>query len=660
MALSQGSWSPTSGMRENWLVQVFKTDESAFQAYSFFDQTINSIAYNGIILNNPTIRESIDIFNSRSRISNLSITLNNSSNEAETLLFGSNYYLNGDVKIFSNLQSGTIANFNNIPQIYFGRLESLTHDDVSVTLSIVAKRPWDNVVIPNQYSTNNNIGPVVYGDYSGNSGINFIDTYTNSNYHPALYESNQEFSDQGGTTNLSNVNAAEYSKKYNKFIPYIAADSSTTTSNNIQTFTVPNNYFQQYYEKPTAVSNSNDSGNSVSDLNNVIDGNLSNFATVSNSGTGVISNKTSTFSFTISSTHTISSFVARYKVLTSSGVTDRSTVVSITSGSKTDTNTHASTTNDESVEITAIDQGTTSATVTIKFTHNTLGTESYNFVVRFYEMFVTYSVYGEEQEVVYSATDGLSKSFSSGTATKLHDFHRDVCHRFLGLTDTPVGYSDLDSDRNWEGRAWVLEQIPIKNFLDKLAFQGGFVYTYSAAGVLKYIYVKNTYSSADHALDKNDISNVSIGHTPTSDLITDITVNFNKHPALNVYRSQATATDSTTRSNYNLSNSDGKYTFNLDYLTSGQGADIDVSDDDPNDGFINYYGNLRLQPRVILQSTIVNPAHFDMELGDIVTFSNMIPSKAFNKSFSSRYFMVTALSRSSGKLDAEFLDVTPL
>ena len=177
---------------------------------------------------------------------------------------------------------------------------------------------------------------------------------------------------------------------------------------------------------------------------------------------------------------------------------------------------------------------------------------------------------------------------------------------------------------------------------------------------MKYIYVKNTYSSADHALDKNDISNVSIGHTPTSDLITDITVNFNKHPALNIYRSQATATDSTTRSNYNLSNSDGKYTFNLDYLTSGQGADIDVSDDDPNDGFINYYGNLRLQPRVILQSTIVNPAHFDMELGDIVTFSNMIPSKAFNKSFSSRYFMVTALSRSSGKLDAEFLDVTPL
>ena len=75
MALSQGSWSPTSGMRENWLVQVYETDESGFKAYSFFDQTVNSVAYSGIILNNPNIRESIDIFNSRSSISNVSIEI---------------------------------------------------------------------------------------------------------------------------------------------------------------------------------------------------------------------------------------------------------------------------------------------------------------------------------------------------------------------------------------------------------------------------------------------------------------------------------------------------------------------------------------------------------------------------------------------------------
>ena len=661
MSLSQGSWSPSSGMRENWLVQVYKTDDSAFQAYSFFDQTVNSVNYNGIILNNPSIRESINLFTSQSSLSNLTITLDNSSNESETLLFGSNYYLNGDVKIFSNLQSGTIANFDNIPQIYLGRLESISHDDQLVTLNIVSQRPWENIRISNEYSSNNIIGPVVYGDYTGNSGIDFIDNYTNQNYHPALYESNEEFADQRGTSNLSNVNASEYSKKYNKFIPYISADSTTSTSSNIQTFTVPNNYFQQYYEKPTAVSNSNDSGNSVSDLNNVKDGDFTTFATISNSGTGLISNKTSTFSFTISSTHTISSFVAKYKVLTSSGVTDRSTVVTITSGSKTDSNTHASTTNDESVEITAIEQGTTSATVTVKFTHNTLGTESYNFVVRFYEMYVTYSIYGEEQDVVYSATDGLSKSFSSGTATKLHEFHRDLFHRFLGITATPVGYSDLDSARSsWSGRYWTNKQIPLKQLLDKFAYEGGFIYTYSASGVLKYIFVKNTYSSADHSLDKNDLASITISHTPTPDLFTDVTVNHDKHPAKDEYRSQTTATDATTRSNYNFASNEGKIVINLDVLTGAIGADIDVSDDDPNDGFINYYGNLRNKPRVIIKADVVNPAHFDMELGDIVNFSSMLPAKAFNNAYTSKYFMVTALSRSNGRLNAEFFDVTPL
>jgi c-di-AMP phosphodiesterase-like protein len=47
-----------------------------------------------------------------------------------------------------------------------------------------------------------------------------------------------------------------------------------------------------------------------------------------------------------------------------------------------------------------------------------------------------------------------------------------------------------------------------------------------------------------------------------------------------------------------------------------------------------------------------------MELGDIVTIGTMIPAKSFNKSFSSRHFMITGLTRSSGRLSIEMLDVT--
>ena len=205
---------------------------------------------------------------------------------------------------------------------------------------------------------------------------------------------------------------------------------------------------------------------------------------------------------------------------------------------------------------------------------------------------------------------------------------------------------------------WELKHKTAKSILDKLAYEGGFCYTQTADGTLKYIFVKNAYSSANHTLDKNDLAGVSFTHTPASDLFTDVTVNYNPHPARNEYRSQQTATDSTTRSKYNLASNEGKYTINLDILNSSIGDDITGAENDPNDGFIEYYGNLRNRPRVILSAEIVNPTLFDMELGDICTFSNMIPTKAFNMSFSSKYFMVTSLTRSSGKLQAEFTDVT--
>ena len=103
-------------------------------------------------------------------------------------------------------------------------------------------------------------------------------------------------------------------------------------------------------------------------------------------------------------------------------------------------------------------------------------------------------------------------------------------------------------------------------------------------------------------------------------------------------------------------NSEYNTDYNLDALVAGIGSDLTPSS--ANAGFINYYGNLRSSPRVIIKAGIVNPTLFDMELGDICTFSSMIPSTAFNKSFSGAYFMVTSLTRNSGKLQAQFIEVS--
>jgi len=83
---------------------------------------------------------------------------------------------------------------------------------------------------------------------------------------------------------------------------------------------------------------------------------------------------------------------------------------------------------------------------------------------------------------------------------------------------------------------------------------------------------------------------------------------------------------------------------------------------DPNDGFMNYYGSLLVSPRIIISAQIVNPAKFGMELGDICTFSSMPTAKAFNKSFTAndtKYYMITSISRTHGRIDCTFTNVTP-
>ena len=281
------------------------------------------------------------------------------------------------------------------------------------------------------------------------------------------------------------------------------------------------------------------------------------------------------------------------------------------------------------------------------------------------EVFAYQKRYQEEVEFAYIAADGEQKGYkgSSARVTKIHEAHRSFVHNVLGVdtdgagSSDPDGWSDLDSDRgSWTCRYNLLQLTDAKKILDKLQFEGGFITTFAADGDIKYIHVKDSYSSADHAIDKNDIDGVSFLHTPIKSIITDILVNYNPHPAKSrVYRNQATASESTIRTNYNISTAK-VVTYNLDALIGAIGSDLTPST--PNTGFIDYYGNLRSEPRIIISANIVNPSLFSMELGDICTFSNMIPSTAFNKSFSGLYFMVTSISRSSGIMSVQFTEVS--
>ena len=239
MALSQGSWSPTSGMRENWLVQVYETDGSGFKSFSFFDQTVNSVAYSGIILNSPSIRESINIFRSTFSVSNLSLELQDDSDLRQDFLFGSNYYLNGDVKVFSCLESGTVSNLDNVPQIYQGRLESVSHNDNIVTLNIVAKRPYDNVTVPNVYSNENVVAPLAYGDFSGHNSIKTNGTPNNWRAIPFTKYDSTGMAFISGTLAETSQEVATYIPNYDMFIKYHGGTYNNATAGSVKVFKIP-------------------------------------------------------------------------------------------------------------------------------------------------------------------------------------------------------------------------------------------------------------------------------------------------------------------------------------------------------------------------------------------------------------------------------------
>ena len=670
MALSKGSWSPASGMRENWLIQVYETDASGFKSFSFFDQTVNSVAYSGIVINNPSIRESINIFRSSFSVSNLSLELQDDSDLRQDFLFGSNYYLNGDVKVFSCLESGTVANFNNIPQIYQGRLESVSHNDNIVTLNIVAKRPYDNVTVPKVYSAEKVVAPLVYGDYSGHDSIKTNGTPNNWRAIPFTKYDSTGMAFISGTLAETSQEVSTYIPNYNMFIKYHGGTYNNATAGSVKVFKIPVSGKHIYQVAPVSNSTITTSTEIVAanftntyDLNDATEGTLTfpvgsvSAATYSYKERYVFDSvleigQKAKVTYDVTGYNNVSEINVQLILLDADGANAGTGVEGVAAGNISNRT--------EKVIATA---DAVSVDVLVKFEYGSGASPAA--VVEIKEVFAYITKFKEDVEFIYSAADGETQGYKGSTTrvTRIHEAHRSFVHNILGVdTDgagsaDPDGWSDLDTARaSWTCRYNLLNTMPAKKFLNKIQFEGGFISTFSSSGDIKYIFVKNSYSSANHTLDKNDLADVFFAHTPLSSLITDMLVSYDPHPARNkIYRGQVTASDSTIRGNYNISSAK-VVNYKLDALVGAIGSDLTPST--PNTGFIDYYGNLRTSPRVIMKASIVNPALFDMELGDICTFSSMLPATAFNKSFSGAYFMVTSLTRSSGKLQGEFIDVT--
>ena len=130
-------------------------------------------------------------------------------------------------------------------------------------------------------------------------------------------------------------------------------------------------------------------------------------------------------------------------------------------------------------------------------------------------------------------------------------------------------------------------------------------------------------------------------------------IDYEKHPAESKYLTSQTSTNSTARTNWNIQSKENVKQVKLDAYVSP--AIPTTPDSNPNDDFYTYYDNVFGDIKLMVSGEIINPAFYDIEVGDIVSFdnSNIYPEKPFgynSGSWTNLFFMVTELKRSQGKL----------
>ena len=270
-------------------------------------------------------------------------------------------------------------------------------------------------------------------------------------------------------------------------------------------------------------------------------------------------------------------------------------------------------------------------------------------------------------QFMYVCTDGEDKSYSggSGTATLPHEIHRDLLARYTDFDYADGSFpdwADIGTARaGWTMRWWLLEQKELKEVLEQIQFEGCFIFKPRIDGSGgRYIWIDGTDPSGDvvHTLDEEHYDNLSFELTDTSELMTDGTYNYQRHPAKNEYLQTANYANTTARTNWFKSvTNENKLTFDLDFLVNcGDNTDsiydTDSTDSDnlPNETIVMYYDNIRANPRLRVGCDIKDKSKWNLEVGDIIKF-NDTNRKPYGKTWANLYFAVINTYRNKNVLN---------
>ena len=714
-------------IQENWLFK-FANDDSGYLYFSFADVTYAGNFYRGVVLNKPTIRESIDLAKGTSKAGNLSITIPDftylGAPISEELYGGSGRYINQVVTIHSQAdpisdylwedETGVWGNAtwdwedtaDYTAQIGTYRLTDMSSNGSEITLSLTAHRPWDYISIPLDKSSTGVYEPIAYGNFTKNPhgaidpNASFL---TSKDLFPLPNMKQGKNSYVYFIYPQSYVSDAEphfYDRFLDEFIPFDGTDTATASFNSSDTVGVPIHMERgSFVQRPLTATGSAEWTNP----DNAINANTDDFSTAEVvAEMGGTNPDSSSITFDIPSVDgELTEFKiyvrATLKVYEEGGAPNGTGFIYLrlygtdnnilqNSSHNTTSATGSSTVNgvaDYDNHDCMIAYGSTKTipdTFDIKV-HTSMasgsGGDTITTTIKVYDVIVQMKLKNDTAseptashekaaslDFAYAGVDGLANSWDSSPITLIHEAHRDMLIRYAGVTtDTPDGWSTLDTNKDWGIRWWATKPAKLEDTLNKLAYEGGFIFRWKNDGSPQYIHLPDGAITPSYTLTKNDISDIKLGPTALSELQTHMDINYDKHPAENRYITSVSSSDSTQRTNWNIAAKENKQQINLDAYVSPTVPT--TSSSNPNDDFYSYYSAIFGSIGFTVSGTIINPAFYAMEVGDFIDFSNtdMWPVKPFgynllnNPSVAGAWvgldFIVTSLTRTPGQLKFE-------
>ncbi len=244
----------------------------------------------------------------------------------------------------------------------------------------------------------------------------------------------------------------------------------------------------------------------------------------------------------------------------------------------------------------------------------------------------------------------------------------DILRTELGLSSNDIDYETFDSIGNTTngklGTAFIDTVGDVKfafsqyKFIDgisliqKICKQSGLYFFFNSEGkaTLRQRLQASQYSSADRTIDFNDCLFKGFSRTNINSIRNEVEINYRYDYGTEQTLLSDTSSDATSKAKYSVSSKAQKLKLDADCIQDTTTAQK------LGDCYLNWFKDRKNR----VELTILKPRYSDLEIGDIVNFTNF-PSdlKAYGNAITtSDYFIIDDISKTPNSIDIKCTEVS--